>query len=69
MMRIDRFGNADEKPVGDTGYGHQSPDPISSKCKNCDGKRVIIIKKKHENQHIEEIAVKCPICNGSGFTG
>lgn len=66
-MDRNRFFGADEKIDNPEHQHPKTPTPISVKCQNCDGKGVVIVAVKHENQHTDEKAVKCPVCSGSRF--
>ena len=68
MMKRNSFDDVDRKIGGENSFNRMSVASSLSTCNNCGGKKVIIIKIKGENQHIEEKSIKCPVCNGSGFT-
>lgn len=66
MTERNRFAYIERSPNHDTRHNPVSSTSIISRCKNCDGKKIIIITEKHENDHTEEKSVKCPVCKGSG---
>ena len=69
MQRIgerNSFDYSEKRYAHDDFSDNQSSIPVLRICENCEGKKVVVITTRQENQQMEEKSVKCPICKGEG---